>query len=73
MIILLRRTSPSAKTRQPQTLTTGRWLKPPELFRTGEQPCTTLESKGGVEFIRVRANQIQLMRNAEMIYFQLRH
>ena len=42
---------------------TGRWLKPPELFRTGGKLVLRLESKGGVDFIRVRGNQVQLMRS----------
>lgn len=52
---------------------TGRWLKPPELFRSRGNLLLRLASKGGVEFIRVRANQIELMRsepeleNAEML------
>ena len=31
---------------------TGRWLKPPELFRTRGNLVLRLESNGGVEFIR---------------------
>jgi hypothetical protein len=42
---------------------TGRWLKPPELFRAGGNFVLRLESKGGAEFIRVRGSQIQLMRS----------
>src|SRR5258708_27783803 len=42
---------------------TGRWLKPPELFRTSGKLMLRLVSKGGVEFIRVRGTQIQLMRS----------
>jgi hypothetical protein len=42
---------------------TGRWLKPPELFRTSGKLVLRIESKGGVEFIRVRGTQIQLMRS----------
>jgi len=42
---------------------TGRWLKAPELFRTSGKLVLRLESKGGVEFIRVRGNQVQLMRS----------
>src|SRR3974377_416408 len=42
---------------------TGRWLKPPELFRTGGKLVLRLESKGGVDFIRVRGTQVQVMRS----------
>jgi hypothetical protein len=42
---------------------TGRWSKPPELFRARGNLVLRLESKGNVEFIRVRGNQIQLMRS----------
>jgi len=41
---------------------TGKWLKPPELFRTSGKYVLRLETKGGAEFIRVRGTQIQLMR-----------
>ena len=42
---------------------TGRWLKTPELFLTRGNLLLRLESKGGVEYISVSANQIQLMRS----------
>jgi hypothetical protein len=48
---------------QSTAFTTGRWLKTPELFRARGNLVLRVESKGGVEFIRVRANQIQLMRS----------
>ena len=41
---------------------TGEWSKPPELFRTAENLVLRLESKSGVEFIGVQANQIESMR-----------
>ena len=41
---------------------TGKWSKPPELYRTGGKLVLRLQSTGGSEFIRVRGNQIQLMR-----------
>jgi zinc-ribbon domain len=47
---------------QSQGFETGRWLKPPELFRTGGKYFLRLQSKGGVHFIRIRGHQIQLMR-----------
>jgi hypothetical protein len=52
---------------------TGKWLKTPELFRTGENLILRVESEGGVEFITVRGNQIQSMgsepelKNAERL------
>jgi hypothetical protein len=41
---------------------TGRWSKPPELFRDSGKYVLRLETKGGPEFIRVRGSQIQSMR-----------
>jgi zinc ribbon protein len=41
---------------------TGKWSKPPELYRTGGKLVLRLQSTSGSEFIRVRGNQIQLMR-----------
>ncbi len=41
---------------------TGEWSRPPELFRTAENLVLRLESKSGVEFIRVQGNQIESMR-----------
>jgi zinc-ribbon domain len=43
---------------------TGKWSKPPELFRSRGNLVLRLESKGGAKFLRVRGNQIQSM-NAE--------
>lgn len=42
---------------------TGKWSKTPELFSTRGALILRFESKGGVEFIRVRGNQIQSMRS----------
>ena len=42
---------------------TGKWSKPPELFRTSGKCVLRLESKEGVEFIRIRGSQIQLMQS----------
>jgi zinc-ribbon domain len=42
---------------------TGRWLKPPELFRSRGNLVLRFESKGGAEFVRIRGNQIQSMRS----------
>ena len=41
---------------------TGKWSKPPELYRTGGKLVLRLQSTGSSEFIRVRGTQIQLMR-----------
>jgi len=43
--------------------TTGKWSKTPELFRSGGYLVLRLESKRGLEFIRVRGSQIQWMRS----------
>ncbi len=48
---------------QSTAFSTGKWSKMPELFRTRGNLVLRLESKSSVEFIRVRANQIQLMRS----------
>ena len=40
---------------------TGKWSKTPELFRAGGSLLLRVESKNGMKFIRVGANQIQLM------------
>lgn len=42
---------------------TGKWSKTPELFFTRGTLILRLESKSGVEFVRVRGNQIQSMRS----------
>jgi zinc-ribbon domain len=42
---------------------TGKWSKTPELFSTRGALILRFESKSGVEFIRVRGNQIQSMRS----------
>ena len=42
---------------------TGKWSKPPELFRANGKYVLRFESKRGVEYIRVRGNQIQSMRS----------
>jgi hypothetical protein len=42
---------------------TGRWLRPPELFRSRGNLVLRLESKSGTEFVRIRGNQIQSMRS----------
>jgi hypothetical protein len=44
-----------------KSLRTGRWLKPPELFQSDGDLFLRLENKGGVEFARIRSNQIELM------------
>jgi hypothetical protein len=43
----------------------GKWLKPPELFRTGGNLVLRIEGRGGVQLISVRANQIRLMRGEQ--------
>jgi hypothetical protein len=48
---------------QSTVFSTGRWSKTPELFYTRGSLVLRLESKEGVEFIRVRGSQIQLMRS----------
>jgi hypothetical protein len=40
---------------------TGRWSKPPELFRTTEDLVLRLESKSGVQFVSVHDHQIETM------------
>ncbi|MBV8141084.1 MAG: zinc ribbon domain-containing protein, partial [Verrucomicrobia bacterium] len=47
---------------QSNAFETGKWLNPPELFRVAGSLLLRIESKNAVEFIRVRANQMQLMR-----------
>jgi hypothetical protein len=42
---------------------TGKWSKPPELFRTGDDIVLRLEGKGGVLFVRVHARRIEPMSN----------
>jgi hypothetical protein len=42
---------------------TGKWSKPPELFRSSEKLVLRLESKSGVKFIGIHGNQIESMRN----------
>jgi hypothetical protein len=52
---------------------TGKWSKPPELFRTGDDIVLRLESKSGVQFVSVHGHQIQSMsrepdlKNAEKL------
>jgi hypothetical protein len=43
---------------------TGKWSKPPELFRDKENLVLRLESKSGVQFISVHGHQIESIRNA---------
>jgi hypothetical protein len=43
---------------------TGKWSKPPGLFRSSENLVLRLESKSGVQFISVNGNQIESMRDA---------
>jgi hypothetical protein len=40
---------------------TGKWSKPPELFRTGDDIVLRLESESGVEFVGVHGHQIEKM------------
>jgi hypothetical protein len=42
---------------------TGKWAKPPELFRTSEKLVLRLESKSGVQFVSVHGHQIESARN----------
>ena len=42
---------------------TGKWSKPPELFRSSENLVLRLESKSGVQFISVHGHQIESSRN----------
>jgi hypothetical protein len=52
---------------------TGKWSKPPELFRTTDDLVLRLESKSGVQFISIHGHQIQSMsgepdlKNAEKL------
>jgi zinc-ribbon domain len=48
---------------QSTAFNTGKWSKTPELFSTRGALILRLESKSGVEFVRVRGNQIQSMRS----------
>jgi zinc-ribbon domain len=48
---------------QSTVFNTGKWSKTPELFSSRGALVLRLESKSGVEFIRVRGNQIQSMRS----------
>jgi hypothetical protein len=38
---------------------TGKWSKPPELLRTGDDIVLRLESKSGVKFVSVHGHQIE--------------
>jgi hypothetical protein len=49
--------------KQSTGFTTGKWSKPPELFRTSENLALRLEGKNGVRFIGVHSDQIELMRS----------
>ena len=40
---------------------TGKWSKPPELFRTGDDIVLRLESENGVQFVGVHGHQIETM------------
>ena len=40
---------------------TGKWSKPPELFRAGDDIVLRLESKSGVQFVSVHGHQIESM------------
>ena len=42
---------------------TGKWSKPPELFRISEKLVLRVESKSGVKFISIHGNQIESMRS----------
>jgi hypothetical protein len=42
---------------------TGKWSKPPELFRSSENLVLRLESTSGVQFISVHGHQIESSRN----------
>jgi len=42
---------------------TGKWSKPPELYRASGKLVLRLETKRGAEFIRIRGSQIQLMQS----------
>src|SRR3984893_4604744 len=46
---------------QSTSFNTGKWSKPPELFRTGDDIVLRLESKSGVEFVGVHGHQIETM------------
>ena len=58
---------------QSTSFNTGKWSKPPELFRTTDDLVLHLESKRGVQFISVHGHQIQSMssepdlKNAEKL------
>jgi hypothetical protein len=55
---------------------TGQWSKTPELFRTRENLVLRVESKGGVDFLTIRDNQIHstqsepALENAEKLNLQ---
>jgi hypothetical protein len=40
---------------------TGKWSKPPELFRTGDDIVLRVESKSGFQFISIHGHQIESM------------
>jgi hypothetical protein len=51
---------------------TGKWSKPPQLFRTGDDIVLRLESKSGVQFVSVHGHQIESsgepdLKNAEKL------
>jgi hypothetical protein len=51
---------------------TGKWSKPPELFRTGDDTVLRLESESGVQFVSVHGHQIESsgepdLKNAEKL------
>src|SRR6202035_3219430 len=48
---------------QSTSFNTGKWSKPPELFRTTDDLVLHLESKSGVQFISVQCNKIESSRN----------
>ena len=48
---------------QSSGFSTGKWSKPPELFRISEKLVLRIESKSGVKAISIHGNQIESMRS----------
>jgi hypothetical protein len=60
-LIALSSESTAVKQSLVKSLHSGRWLKPPELFQLYGELILRLENKGGMEFARIRSDQIELM------------
>ena len=62
-VALARGEGSSQSQSQGATFDTGSWSKPPALLRAGQDLILRVEAKGGMRFIRVRDNDIQLLNN----------